>query len=242
MEDQSAISRKDCDKTLYPLAYFFGAWLGDGSFRYNVMTRCYQICFVSADQEIVERFIKDAMSTFYDLKVPYMATEITKSGTTIWRVAFCSKLFTEMICFLTGCKTHLPDFIWDAPKQVQLELLSGLMDTDGSIIRQSNAQCRKGYFYLLKFTGTKYFVHQFPDLCRVLGIKLTGYSVENHSNPKHAQRHLYSISLPSAVANGFKFWCKRKQERLEESIASAKTRYQSVSPETTRLAALMQKI
>ena len=209
-----AISREESEQFWFPLAYFFGAWLGDGWKTWNPYSRHYTVGIKCMDKEIVTKCFMDVTSHFNDLKDPGVYEEITPSGTKLFKIVFFSKVFTDFVSKATSYKTEMPSFLWDAPKEVRLDFLAGLMDTDGSILKQKNSKCKDGFFYRLTFSGTKGFVKQFPDLCRVIGIKLTGAQEEKHSNVNHATRMIYSISLPSALANGFKFYCERKQKRL----------------------------
>lgn len=239
MKDQSAISREDKDKDNFPwsgLAYFFGAWLGDGWYTYNTISRNYSIGIKCMDSEIVSKCRYDVSKCITDLN-PRGYTELSPSGTKLYRMVWNSIKFTGFVIMATAAKTQLPEFIWTADKDTKLNLLSGLMDTDGSILKQKNDKCRDGFFYRVTFSGTKVFCEQIPDLLRVLKIKTTGVGVEEHRNPRHAKRLMISISLPSLVESGFAFHCKRKQLRLEDYKARANTRYNTVPSETTRLTA-----
>lgn len=224
-----AISREDYETFWYPLAYFFGAWLGDGWACWNPYNRSYSIGIKCMDKDITEKCFIDVTTHFKDLKDPGVYTEVTPNETVLYKVVFYNKIFTDFVQRATAFKNEMPAFIWDAPKGVQLSFLSGLMDTDGTILKQKNAKCKDGFFYRLVFSGTKGFVKQFPDLCRVIGIKLTGAQEETHSNPRHAPRMVYNISLPSALRNGFRFRAKRKQQRLDDAVSRNATRYQRAS-------------
>lgn len=224
-----AISREDYEAFWCPLAYFFGAWLGDGWYSWNPYHRNYSIGIKCMDKSIVEKCFMDVTTHFDDLKDPGVYEEMTPSGTNLYKIVFYNKIFTDFIAKATAYKTEMPAFIWDAPKETKLDLLAGLMDTDGTILKQKSPKRKDGFFYRLTFSGTKGFVSQFPDLCRVIGIKLTGAFEEKHSNPKHALRTIFSISLPSALENGFRFYCERKQKRLEDAKARSATRYQRAS-------------
>lgn len=235
MEDQSAISRKDTDEFPWSyLAYFYGAWLGDGWYSWNPYSRIYSIGIKCMDSEIVSRCRDDVMKTITDLN-PRMHTEITDKGTKLYKAMWHNQKFTGFIIMTTAAKTQIPEFIWSADKATKLDFLAGLMDTDGSILKQRESKCRDGFFYRATFSGTKGFVSQIPDLLRVMNIKLIGNQIEEHLSPRHAKRTILSISLPSLIESGFNFTCRRKQERLEDAVARRKSRYSSKSSETIRL-------
>lgn len=241
-KDMSAISRKDLgDFPWEKLSYFFGAWLGDGWYSWNPFTRSYAIGIKCMDFEILSKCRTNVSSCITDLK-PCCYEEITPKGTKLYRTVWYNKDFTSFVVLATAAKTQLPDYIWNSSKNAKLELLAGLLDTDGSIIKQKSSQCRDGFFYRVTLSGTKVFMTQIPDLLRMLKINLTGKYIEEHLNPRHAKRMIISISLPSLIKSGFMFYCFRKQHRLEDAISRNKSRYSKVSSETIRQTANEQKI
>ena len=234
------ISREDLN-WWNQLSYFFGVWLGDGHYIWNPIKPCYQIGFVTMDREILIKMQVEVESSVKGLKAS-MWEETSPNGTKLYRVVYCNKNFTDFVCRATAYKQSLPFYTWSTSKESRLNLLSGLMDTDGTIVVQKEPNCRAGFFYTLKFSGTKGFVREFPDLCRLVGIRVTSEKLETHENPNHADRWIFNLSLPSTVDNGFKFNCKRKQARLDDYLEKRKTRYRKVPSETTRQTALEQKI
>ena len=215
----SAISREEEAAFWHPLAYTLGVWLGDGSHTYNTVRRDYSISFVSMDEEIIVEVNRVLSSHFNFVNPGLYDRERTKAGTPLYRMKAYSKILTELFCWNTDFKGKLPDFIWNAPKEVQLEMLAGLMDTDGTIAISGSGP----KYWVLRFSGTKGFAYQVPDLCRVIGINMVGKGhVEEHLNPAHAQRLIVSIPLRSALANGFYFKCARKAERLERARVGLK--------------------
>jgi len=224
MNEQSAISREDQELFWSKLAYFFGAWLGDGWYSWNPYNRVYSVGIKCMDHEIISKCFLDVSMCITDLK-PHRYQETTEKGTVLDKLIWYNQKFTGFVVMATAAKTKIPDFIWEADKQTKLNFLAGLMDTDGTILKQANKDCRDGFFYRLSFSGTKGFVTQFPDLLRILRIKTIGKQVEEHINPNHARRLIVSISLPSAIQAGFKFYCRRKQDRLDDAIERSKTRY-----------------
>jgi hypothetical protein len=227
------ISREDLN-WWSQLSYFFGVWLGDGHYIWNPITSSYEIGIVSMDLEILTKAEVELSSSLQQRLKPHHYEEVSPSGTKLYRLRYYSIVLTDFICRATAYKQSLPYYIWQASKESKLNLLSGLMDTDGTIVVQKEENCRAGFFYTLKFSGGKGFVREFPDLCRTIGIKITSEKLETHENPNHADRWIYNLSLPSAVDNGFKFHCRRKQARLDDYLEKRKTRYQKVPSETTR--------
>ena len=219
-----AISREDYDVSIVePLSYFIGAWLGDGWVSYNPHRREYSVAIKCMDREIVDRCFIDVNSYFSDLRMSKRYTETTKNGTELYKVAWHNKEFAKLILCIMPGKTNFPEYIWRASNQARLDMLSGLMDTDGTIVQHSNG----GYWHST-FTGTKMFVRQIPDLCRLLKIRINSSNIEKHQNPNHATRLQFNLNLVDMVKAGFRFNCIRKQRRLDRFIE------QEVPSETTR--------
>ena len=216
------------------MSYFFGVWLGDGHYVWNPIKHKYEIGIVSMDQEILIKAQVELESSLEQKLKACLYEEVSPAGTKLYRLRYNSIVLTDFIIRTTAYKQTLPFYIWQADKKSKLDFLSGLMDTDGTIVVQKQEDCRAGFFYTLKFSGTKGFVKEFPDLCRTIGIKITSEKLETHENPNHADRWIFNLSLPSAVDNGFRFYCQRKQARLNDYLEKRKTRYKKVPPETTR--------
>lgn len=209
---ESAISREDYDiSAIEPLSYFIGAWLGDGWITYNPMTHNYSVAIKCMDKEIITKCFIDVSNHFSDLKDGRLYTEITKNDTKLYKVVWWCKEFVELMHYAIPGKANFPEYIWRASHNARLEMLSGLMDTDGTIVQHAD-----GRNWHCTFTGTKLFVRQFPDLCRLLKIHINSRNVEKHQNPNHADRLQFTISIVDMIKAGFNFNCKRKQVRLNK--------------------------
>jgi hypothetical protein len=214
---ESEISREE--PTLEPLSYFFGAFLGDGcayfypfneNNRYGVMISCM-------DSEIVLRAYEDVHKAINDLRRGRIYNSLTKNGTLMFEVRWYSSEFTEFVINATNNKEKIPDYIWHASKKAQLDMLAGLMDADGTVVAYERGRESRRLFYRLIFTGKKGFVRQFADLCRVIGIK----PVNIRQDSRDPFCYNFYLSIKSAVENGFKFHCVRKQEKLEAYISDS---------------------
>lgn len=206
------ISREEHQAFWNPLAYFFGAWLGDGHYEWNpyAVHPNYRVGLCGMDEEILVKAVGSLNAQIKDVHWSWRTEEL-KSAKTFHRVAARNKDLVTFICMATAFKTALPEFVWDAPKIVKLEMLSGLMDTDGTIgiSNRDNA-------YIMRFSGGKGFVSQVPDLFRVSGIKVI--SIRSDSRPGRRDCSEITVSVPSCIENGFRFYCKRKQYRLIDYI------------------------
>uniref|UniRef100_A0A6M3KRE9 Putative terminase n=1 Tax=viral metagenome TaxID=1070528 RepID=A0A6M3KRE9_9ZZZZ len=216
---ESAISREDYEVSIVePLSYFIGAWLGDGWVTYNPFTRNYSVCVKCMDREIITKCYIDVSNHFSDLREGRIYTELTKNETKLYKVVWWSKKFVELMHYTMPGKVSFPEYIWRASKDARLNMLSGLMDTDGTIVQHAD-----GRNWHCTFTGTKGFVRQFPDLCRMLGIRINSRNIEKHQNPNHIDRLQFNLSIPTMIDAGFKFHCDRKQDRLNKFIEQHST-------------------
>jgi len=227
-EYMETISREDM-KWFEQLSYFFGVWLGDGHYMWQPWIHKYELGLVNMDQEILLKAQVELEASISKMNKTHMYQETTKNERPLYRLRWNDKQLTDFVCRTTAYKMQIPSYIWQASKKSKLDFFSGLMDTDGSI-----SMLRNGYWFL-RFSGGKGFVNQFPDLCRVIGIDITSKTLEKHSNPNHADRWLFNISIKSAVDNGFTFYCNRKRARLLEYINHKPS-------ETTRQTSLETKI
>lgn len=186
---------------LEPLSYFFGAFLGDGYLSRNNRGN-YIVGIECADKDIVIRCYLDITSYFSDLRKGRNYERITAHGTGMYQVRWNGEAFYDLILSAVGDKEYFPGYIWDASREAKLDLLAGLLDTDGHAV--------KNYGYI-KLTGGKKFIEHVPVLCATLGIRINAICRKPGTIP------CYDIlfDTESMVKAGFSFYLKRKQERLD---------------------------
>lgn len=112
------------EETLPIHPYLLGAWLGDGD------TACPRI---TSGWNDIEEMRRKLVSLGYDVSEPQIAP-----GKTAGTLGIRGMVPTFTAAGLIGNK-HIPDVYLRASKEQRLELLRGLMDTDGSI--SANNQC-----------------------------------------------------------------------------------------------------
>lgn len=211
----------DPEELLYlaPLSYFFGAWLGDGWFHANPMTRQYNCGISTSDKEIVTRCYLRVSKFFTDLpKASFQEQNDPRANVTMYSCRWFGKDFADLLYILTNDKQKLPEYIWKVSQEYQLEMLAGLMDTDGSIMRQKNAGTRTGYAYYMNFGGTRGFVREVPALFNAVGIKVGKITVDAGRKVGYLPFTRFYIPLQSAVEHGFYFRCNRKMQRLQDYV------------------------
>ena len=113
-------------KDLKVAPYVLGAWLGDGTNQKPWITDPLE------DFAIIEK----VMSCGYPLEKVY-----THKTTGVKTYNFGSKLMSDLreygMCFYTHrCEKHIPVDYLTASREQRLELLAGLLDTDGTLIRK----------------------------------------------------------------------------------------------------------
>lgn len=140
--------------------YFLGYWLGDGD-RGGTN-------FTTMDNEVVEYLSE--MSQNYDLEVRLNG----KSGkSSTYRIAGNkgnseNKLLTQLRSYNLIKNKHIPiDFIHNT-KEVRLQLLAGLLDSDGCLLDKKTYNCYEFYQ-----TNRKELVEQVQYLCQTLGLRAT---------------------------------------------------------------------
>ena len=188
-----------------PLSYFFGAILGDG-YLYEDKGR-FRTGIDCSDLDIVERCYQDITNYFSDLRLGRRRSYVIPSGKLMFQVKWSDRQFYDLVYNAIGNKYCLPEYIWTASKKAKLDLLAGLMDTDGSI----NTNVRKGF--QLSFSGNRPFVTEFPRLLHGLGISISS---------KHTQKRdiiSYNFSVVNAIHSGFQFYCNRKHQTYLRAFA-----------------------
>lgn len=133
--------------------YIFGTWLGDGDSRCTILT--------SADEEIInswEQYAKEIDCDFYKLKSKY---RYSLKGKKVRDNVLLHNL--EKLNVLNN--KHIPDVYMRGSRQQRLELLAGLIDTDGSL------NGRKTQFEITLKSNS--FAKQVRDLAWSLGFRTT---------------------------------------------------------------------
>lgn len=133
--------------------YIFGTWLGDGDSNGTILT--------SADKEIVnswKRYAKEIDCDFNKLKSKY---RYSLKGKEVHNNVLLHNL--KKLNVLNN--KHIPDIYMKGSRQQRLELLAGLIDTDGYL------NSRKTQFEITLKTNS--FAEQIRDLAWSLGFRTT---------------------------------------------------------------------
>lgn len=124
------------DKKDIPIdAYILGCWLGDGNSR--------KVTITNVDQSIlnyIEEYAKSLNLNFKQNKWDNISYDITrKSGKDI------NKIYDEFKKMNLFLNKHIPDLYKCNSKDIRLQILAGILDTDGYL-----TDCKAGYDICLK--------------------------------------------------------------------------------------------
>jgi len=201
----------------FDIGYAFGSTVGDG--WVNGMEGSKQISIANSDPKIHQEWSR-AMTEFFrePPKVGYLdpgmegkfanAKHVFRS--TVSSAALATA-FGEWIG--RGSKQkHLPPFTWSAPTEFKLGLLSGLLDTDGSIIiSHSKAKLQYSVSY---YSSSIRLVQEVQHLCRTLGVMT---HIGSYKAPGGGDAWLVSISGPDVIKglSGVRLFSEERAKRLE---------------------------
>ena len=205
--DREPITGSHKDLPVAP--YALGAWLGDGR---NTNP---DICGAKEDYAIVDAIIKCGYpvswhSTHKTTGVEYYGFRGLRKD--LQKVGMChSRRRTEK---------HIPEEYLTADKGSRLELLAGLIDTDGTLVRNE-----RRYHFCTADEGLR---DTFIDLIRTFGwrVCVNEYAPSVSSSGVHAKRAYWCIGFnPTEYIP-----CRLKRKQLHEFSKKRKIAVQSVEP------------
>lgn len=195
------------EELLYKTAYAFGFLLGDGYLGYLPRKHAiqYTVSFTCRDGECLLRVRDELSKIFPEIKLLF---ETYKKGQYVLQSQ--RRDMWEFFTAPTEFKQIIPQVYFSAPKEVQREVIAGLMDADGCCeeFKQGNS-----WKYKIVFSNQKLeIIKGLSGLLRLVGCKVG----ELKANVEYTGKWQYRIS-PNIYdfANNCYFHCERKQARLE---------------------------
>lgn len=195
------------EELLYETAYAFGFLLGDGYLGYIPRDHAEQftVSFTSGDAECLYRVHGQIKGIFPEVKL--LCGEYRKGQ---YVLQSQRRRLWDFFAGPTECKQVIPQVFFGAPKEVQKEVIAGLMDSDGCCEEfQQN-----GYWkYKIVFSNSKLeIVKGLASLCRLNGCAVGALK----SQIQYTGRPQYRLS-PNIYdfARNCYFRCERKQARVE---------------------------
>lgn len=199
-------------------AYLLGIYLGDGCCH---KSKGYGFCIISGDKDVIEKakIISNGIT-----KKDCQLQEIMPNKTKLYRFRTYSKELFNFLTSETENKSKIPEAIINSNKEIILEFVAGLMDTDGYISSGINSfGCQR---YSLGFVNSAQWIDGFIMILRNFGIKVGKKTLKRkYRSNKEKDCYQININLRSFIEHDFYFNCKRKQELLEKYKTNVK--YQS---------------
>lgn len=202
-------------KPIPETAYILGAYLSDGW-----TNKCY-FELHSIDKDYCEAVIKCLdviLDGDYNRVIKEYSLEKLNKNKTVkytspqYRIKVRSTDLVTWLQTVTHCKQTIPvEFI----ENNALDLLSGLMDGDGSIGINNNYSSDQYSHYKITLCGHKYIygsVKKYPAIFSKLRIRYT------ETNPKAETFGfaIYNLNKHDVINSGLSFKIKRKQTRLDK--------------------------
>lgn len=170
--------------------YCYGLWLGDGHTSAPILTSADEICakawMIEADKVglvVSKREIKNNKASYYSVRSK------NKSILNIWRHTFKSSVVNK-------CKTLLPVYAVNS-RDVRLQVLAGLIDSDGCVNNP-----RPGLGVGCYSITTKLFTlaNDIASLCRGLGFRATVKERSKYAQSK-IKRTYYDINISGKLSD-----------------------------------------
>ena len=149
--------------------YVIGAWLGDGS------SRCSQIC--TADVEMVNELQRRLEP--YDMYVKALAAKY-KFSMTCEQPKINNSFIKALHAYDMVQNKHIPHHIKTGTREVRLQVLAGLLDTDGYLLRncyeiiQKNERLANDIVFVARSLGFLATIREVEKSCMYKGEKKTG--------------------------------------------------------------------
>ena len=188
------------------LAYLLGVTLGDGCLYYG--KNVYQFSVVSEDLDLCEKCQSICLSLFNKsgtIKPIYKNNHLS-----YYKLVVCSKKIVDYLHDLTKGKTILPEID-------DLDLIRGLMDTDGWI---SEVHAKDGYIrYRVGFKNIAHWTPYFHALLQKNGVKVGKLSYRAVYRYKKRNQDVYVFSINTKdYCNKVGFGIHRKQEIARKAL------------------------
>uniref|UniRef100_A0A6M3JC95 Putative homing endonuclease n=1 Tax=viral metagenome TaxID=1070528 RepID=A0A6M3JC95_9ZZZZ len=201
-------------RILNTIPYAIGAFLGDGNARIHTGDAThgsgYRVCVECSDYEVPSLFIKEVNSLFGTTYI--VKNRKNRYSTLMFQAITSRKVIYDLFVSLTKFRTEIPEEYFSAEREVQAELIAGLMDTDGGV-----SYHEKSDRYQLGFWNTeKVIVSQLTFLMQRFGVKVGSLGVDI----KYPKKDLYRITpnIRSFIDSGLYFKVGRKSDRLKSYL------------------------
>lgn len=196
--------RKSAGK-IKALSYLIGVYLGDGCIMYYPKKKYYRFRLNTIDKDFAEATI-EAINVLTGRQYKISCHPVKKSNNLNYAVsALCDFYWIKYLC---ENKNKIPDFIWDSNKECKLELIAGIMDSEGYC--SNGTKGRKS----LGLKATDKWIMDFYKLMINIGVITGKQGLELLPSGKTSIR--YHFNIKSFYDCGCYFKIYRKQKRINE--------------------------
>jgi hypothetical protein len=193
-------------------AYLLGVYLGDGSIQTDGRTFCLQ----AIDRDFVEKTGKALSNLSCSAVRVVELPRKTTGGNQVFAVYCSDKNLVERLKKDTDNRLHIPLDIDKWPKQLRLEFISGLLDSEG-YVSMTNQHTYNGcnvFNMVIGIGATDPWLYEIHDHLRISGVKVGKITRERLKSGKIFLK--FAINKRSFIAYGLFFSIERKQSRIEK--------------------------
>lgn len=193
-------------------AYLIGVYLGDGSIASDQRTFTLQ----AIDKDFVEKTAAALQQNSQNKVRLYTEKRLTKAGRPVYCVSVTDVDLCKWLKQISNHRKNLPiDFLhW--PKTMTLELISGLLDSEGyvAVCRWHKSGIHEIFDMKIGIGACDIWIYELHGYFRSIGITVGKITREKLKSGKIFSR--FHINKKSFIANGLYFNIDRKQARLEK--------------------------
>lgn len=202
------------------IAYLLGVYLTDGYIHRGSSLR---LAMVVRDREICDRVALAAKSLFQKSPMVRQVVKMYKEKEKLyWKVEVCSSSLCKWLHQVTYDKTELPDLVFSESREWKLELLAGMLDSDGwATFSQNRYKTKSGkpptWYSQVGICGVRdnTYLSDVPRVLDQLGVRYKiGYLPPRKEGYLEQQRVL--INPESFLLNGLYFYIQRKIDKVSQ--------------------------
>lgn len=201
-------------------AYLLGVYLGDGCVTRNIAKGKYeyQVFRLNTIDEDFALATKAALESFTTRPVYISKHSVKKSTKPNWSISQFEDPICKALIEHTKSKLEIPGYVFTWPKELQLEFVAGLMDSEGyaSVIKRPyNVVTVTPRGIQMGFKSCDAWFFEFVRLLEMLGVRIGQIGVEQPRKEGYKVPRFFRIKIQSWIDAGCYFKIKRKQERIE---------------------------
>lgn len=221
MDEQWTISsEKYFERLIETVAYSIGAILGDGHMRYNPKPGCFTVEVATMDREIPLR-VSSELSDAFGVE-GHLIHKRLPNNRTLYIVRTYRKIIYDFFWAITKEKLGVPVEIVRGSRQVKLDFLAGIFDTDGTVkVTESwnGSRTKKNPRWQMGFSNSvPQLVGDVAAILHGIGVKVGSLNIAKQSG---GHRTMYAIhpNIRSFIDAGCYFYSVRKQQRLNDYLS-----------------------